>query len=121
MTSCPDKSGNSGKDESAKSGKDGSAAYEVGYGKPPVHTRFRKGQSGNPGGRRAAFAATERTKALLLKEPCRTVTVSEGNRTVALPAIQAVLAPPDDACRPGRFRRPAIRRRGDPEARALRN
>jgi uncharacterized protein DUF5681 len=25
--------------------------YEVGYGKPPVHTRFRKGQSGNPKGR----------------------------------------------------------------------
>src|SRR5215468_4760095 len=91
MTSCPDKSGKSGKDESAKSGKDGSATYDVGYGKPPVHTRFRKGQSGNPGGRRAACPAMERTKALLLKEACRTVTVSEGNRTVALPAIQAVL------------------------------
>jgi hypothetical protein len=25
--------------------------YEVGYGKPPVETRFRKGQSGNPAGR----------------------------------------------------------------------
>jgi Family of unknown function (DUF5681) len=25
--------------------------YEVGYGKPPVATRFKKGQSGNPGGR----------------------------------------------------------------------
>jgi hypothetical protein len=25
--------------------------YEVGYGKPPRHTRFRKGQSGNPRGR----------------------------------------------------------------------
>ena len=29
--------------------KDGD--YEVGYGKPPRHTRFAKGQSGNPGGR----------------------------------------------------------------------
>lgn len=27
--------------------------YEVGYGKPPVKTRFKKGQSGNPKGRRA--------------------------------------------------------------------
>lgn len=26
-------------------------SYEVGYGKPPVHTRFKKGQSGNPRGR----------------------------------------------------------------------
>ena len=29
--------------------KDGD--YEVGYGKPPRHTRFAKGQSGNPRGR----------------------------------------------------------------------
>ncbi len=27
------------------------AEYAVGHGKPPVHTRFQKGQSGNPGGR----------------------------------------------------------------------
>jgi hypothetical protein len=25
--------------------------YEVGYGKPPAHTRFKKGRSGNPRGR----------------------------------------------------------------------
>jgi uncharacterized protein DUF5681 len=25
--------------------------YEVGYGKPPQHSRFKKGQSGNPRGR----------------------------------------------------------------------
>src|SRR5262245_8019923 len=33
---------------SSKSGGD----YEVGYGKPPVETRFQKGKSGNPDGRR---------------------------------------------------------------------
>src|SRR5437899_7315149 len=27
------------------------ADYPVGYGKPPRHTRFRKGESGNPRGR----------------------------------------------------------------------
>ena len=27
------------------------AGYKVGYGKPPLHTRFRKGRSGNPRGR----------------------------------------------------------------------
>ena len=27
--------------------------YQVGPGRPPLHTRFKKGQSGNPGGRRA--------------------------------------------------------------------
>ena len=25
--------------------------YKVGPGRPPLHTRFRKGKSGNPGGR----------------------------------------------------------------------
>ena len=25
--------------------------YKVGPGRPPLHTRFQKGQSGNPGGR----------------------------------------------------------------------
>lgn len=25
--------------------------YQVGYGKPPLHTRFQKGRSGNPNGR----------------------------------------------------------------------
>jgi hypothetical protein len=29
----------------------GGRDYEVGYGKPPKHTQFRKGQSGNPKGR----------------------------------------------------------------------
>jgi hypothetical protein len=27
------------------------AAYDVGYGKPPTHTKFAKGKSGNPSGR----------------------------------------------------------------------
>src|SRR5208282_1652481 len=30
---------------------DGEGDYKVGPGKPPLHTRFKKGQSGNPGGR----------------------------------------------------------------------
>ena len=31
--------------------RDENGDYEVGYGKPPRHTRFVKGQSGNPRGR----------------------------------------------------------------------
>ena len=30
---------------------DSDSDYKVGPGRPPLHTRFRKGQSGNPGGR----------------------------------------------------------------------
>jgi hypothetical protein len=31
--------------------RDNEGDYEVGYGKPPRHTRFKRGQSGNPRGR----------------------------------------------------------------------
>jgi hypothetical protein len=31
--------------------KDDDSAYEIGFGKPPEHSRFRKGLSGNPKGR----------------------------------------------------------------------
>ena len=38
-------------DEDSGTQSAASSGYAVGYGKPPVHTRFRKGQSGNPAGR----------------------------------------------------------------------
>jgi Family of unknown function (DUF5681) len=38
-------------DESTGTPPSGAAEYAVGYGKPPLHTRFRKGISGNPRGR----------------------------------------------------------------------
>ena len=34
--------------------------YQIGYGKPPWHTRFRKGRSGNPKGRPKAGQSFER-------------------------------------------------------------
>ena len=55
-----------------------------------MHTRFRKGVSGNPrGGSRAQTAA--RARALELKEAYRLVTVREGDKVMSLPAIQAVM------------------------------
>jgi hypothetical protein len=38
-------------DESTGTAGPTGAGYAVGYGKPPLHTRFRKGVSGNPRGR----------------------------------------------------------------------
>jgi hypothetical protein len=64
--------------------------HKVGYRKPPVHTRFRKGQSGNPGGRPRGMTAGRAT-ALALKEAYRSVNVREGDKVITLPAIQAVL------------------------------
>jgi hypothetical protein len=62
----------------------------VGYGKPPLRTRFRKGQSGNAGGRPRGMTAG-RAKALALKEAYRMVNVKAGDRIIALPALQAIL------------------------------
>ena len=72
------------------SGKKGQGGYAIGYGKPPVHTRFRKGRSGNPSGR-AIESPVRRAKALALEEAYRTVTVADGAGGVAMPAIQAVM------------------------------
>jgi len=70
--------------------KPSSGDHEVGYGKPPAHKRFRKGCSGNPGGRPRGMTAGRAT-ALALKELYRPVTVREGDKLIRLPAIQAVL------------------------------
>jgi hypothetical protein len=65
-------------------------AYEVGYRKPPVHTRFRKGQSGNPtGGRRNT--EIERAKKLVREEAYRPITVRESDKVIRMPILQAVL------------------------------
>jgi hypothetical protein len=56
--------------------QDTSAACEVGYGKPPRHTQFRKGQSGNPGGR-PRRRPVQRANALVLAEAYRSVVIRE--------------------------------------------
>jgi hypothetical protein len=60
-----------------------------GLGKPRRHTQFKKGQSGNPGGRPRRLPA-ERLKELALREAYCGVVVMENGRAEPLPAIQAV-------------------------------
>lgn len=71
--------------------------YEVGYGKPPVASRFEPGHSGNPRGRpkgarnRMPALNEERLKAIILEEAYRTIKVSEGQRQVTIPMVKAVV------------------------------
>src|SRR5262249_28908797 len=67
-----------------------SASYEVGYRKPPRHTQFHKGQSGNPGGRPRRSPA-KRLEELALYEAYRTTVVVEEGIATPMPVIQAVL------------------------------
>ena len=64
--------------------------YEVGYAKPPARTKFRKGTSGNPGGRPRGITKG-RANQLALKEAYRSVKVREGDKVLTLPAIQVTL------------------------------
>ena len=52
--------------------------YAVGYAKPPMHSRFRPGQSGNPAGRRKGVRNLMTDVQRTLKVP---VSVKEGGRS----------------------------------------
>lgn len=71
--------------------------YEVGYGKPPMATRFEKGKSGNPQGRpkgaknRLPYLNEERLKAIIIAEAYRDIDVLEGGKSVTYPMAQAII------------------------------
>lgn len=62
--------------------------YEVGYRKPPNHTRFSKGVSGNRAGRpRGSGAARKSLKEILVE----TMPVRKGDRIVHLPIYEVLV------------------------------
>ena len=62
---------------------DSESDYKVGPGRPPLHTRFKKGQSGNPGGRSA-----KSLPALLAAALNETVVVTIGGRRAKSPSAR---------------------------------
>jgi hypothetical protein len=69
--------------------------YGAGYQRPPLHTRFKKGQSGNPKGRprrrNDASGGSGPAQAMVLKEARRPIAVRDGEGIKEMPAIEAVL------------------------------
>jgi hypothetical protein len=63
-------------------------SYEVGYGKPPKHSRFKPGQSGNPKGRKPGSRNVMTLLEQTLLDP---VKVRENGKIRRVPAIQACL------------------------------
>ena len=61
--------------------------YKIGYGRPPIHTQFPKGKSGNPSGKRAPDPSMTE---LLLAELNKTVLITENGKTRRITKRQAV-------------------------------
>lgn len=63
-------------------GRDTTANYEVGYGRPPKETQFKRGASGNPKGRPKV---AQDFKAALLREARTLITITENGRRIRVP------------------------------------
>src|SRR5260370_13200502 len=66
----------------------GDSDYQVGYGKPPQHTRFKKGESGNPTGRPKG---TKNLTTLFEKELKQRVVVTENGRRRSITKQEAMV------------------------------
>jgi len=64
------------------------SGYPVGYGKPPMHTRFKKGESGNPKGRPKGSLNLATVLVRTLRER---VTVNEGGHRKTVTKLEAAV------------------------------
>jgi hypothetical protein len=62
--------------------------YDVGYGKPPVHSRFCKGQSGNPKGR---GKGTKNFATIFMAAMTKPVTINENGKRKKITKLDAAV------------------------------
>ncbi|ESR23776.1 DUF5681 domain-containing protein [Lutibaculum baratangense] len=72
----------------AQKKKTTSPDYDVGRGRPPKHTRFRPGQSGNPGGRRKD---AKNFKTLITEVLASEIELTENGRQRSVTLVEALL------------------------------
>ncbi len=63
-------------------------SFAVGYGRPPVHSRFKPGQSGNPNGRAKQSRNMRTIVQQVLNEDMQ---IREGGRVRRMPAMEALV------------------------------
>jgi hypothetical protein len=64
------------------------AQYDVGYGRPPVHSQFPPGQSGNPAGRRKGQPTPNE---IFMKEAARLVKIKRGDTVETITKFEAIV------------------------------
>ncbi len=67
---------------------DENSSYAVGDKRPPVHSRYEKGKSGNPSGRRKGQHSVQD---LMLREASRLVKVKNGNKVETITKHEVVV------------------------------
>lgn len=72
---------------STKNTNPGGDESKVGYGKPPIHSQFKPGHSGNPNGRPKKSGSIRK---LVLDELDQKVTIREGSRTIKVSKSKAI-------------------------------
>jgi len=60
----------------------------VGYGRPPVHSRFKSGQSGNPSGRRRG---AKNMNSIVREALTKKVTIREGDKIYKVTQFEAIM------------------------------
>lgn len=80
------------------------SGYEVGYGRPPQATRFKKGQSGNPKGRPKAAKTKVNVTEVIEAIINRPVTITLDGKSMMVPVIEAVIYRMADTALKGELR-----------------